>query len=56
MPGFFDSEITGAVGSGAIAVPGLPSEANGIPCGNDRVVAHALDLVATDREEVDRIH
>lgn len=58
-------QFVGEGGDDVIAVPGfgpgppgLPSKPDVISCGtgDDRVVAHLVDLVATDCEEVERIH
>jgi len=57
-------EFSGGAGDDVIAVPGfgpeppgLPLESDTISCGagNDRVIAHKLDLVGGDCEEVDRL-
>ncbi len=59
-----EDEFSGGAGDDVIAVPGfgpgppgLPFESDTISCGpgNDRVVAHGLDRVAGDCEEVDRL-
>ena len=57
-------EFSGGAGDDVIAVPGfgpgppgLPFESDTISCGtgHDRVVAHGVDRVAGDCEEVDRV-
>jgi hypothetical protein len=59
-----DDEFSGGAGHDAIAVPGfgpgppgLPLEPDAISCGpgRDRAVAHKVDRVAGDCEEVDRL-
>ena len=59
-----EDEFSGGAGDDVIAVPGfgpgppgLPFESDTISCGtgNDRVIAHKLDRVAGDCEEVDRL-
>ena len=60
----FAAVVQGTPGAGELAgdnapdtPPGLPLESDTISCGpgNDRVVAHRLDRVAGDCEEVDRL-